>query len=144
MPQVSDSLAAELGDLVSGPGDAAYVDALGRIFFPDAAYSAPSCVVSPRSRDDVAATMRIAAEEGAQVTVRGGGLSSLCAADGAVMLDLSAWLNTAVALGDTVRVGGGATMNTLLDALATDSRVVPVGISGSPVSGSRRAAASGT
>ncbi len=74
--------------------------------------------------------MRIAAEEGAQVTVRGGGLSSLCAADGAVMLDLSAWLNTAVALGDTVRVGGGATMNTLLDALATESRVVPVGISG--------------
>ena len=130
MPEVWDALAADLGDQVSRPGDAAYADALGRIFFPDAARSAPSCVVSPRSRDDVAVALRIAGDEGSQVTVRGGGLSSLCAVDGAVMLDLSAWLDTALTFGDRVRVGGGATMGTMLDALEPDSRIVPVGISG--------------
>src|SRR3954468_24610323 len=129
MADVSKSLVAELGDAVARPGDAAYAGALGRIFFPDAAERAPTCVVSPRSTEDVATAMRVVAEEGAQVTVRGGGLSSLCAADGAVMLDLSAGLDTAVALDDRVRVDGGATMGRMLDALAPSSRIVPVGIS---------------
>lgn len=124
----SKALASALGDAVALPGDARYQDALERIFFSDAALRKPSCLVQPRTSTDVAAVMRIASEHGSQVTVRGGGLSSLCTADDAVMVDLAAHLDTAEVLGDRVRAGGGAKVGTILDALAPMSRIVPVGV----------------
>jgi FAD/FMN-containing dehydrogenase len=124
----SEPLAGVLGDQVALPGDAAYDESLQRVFFTDAAMRRPSCVVRPRSTADVSAVMRIASDLGTQVTVRGGGLSSLCAADQAVMLDLSVSLNQGVVVGDRVRIDGGATMGTLLDQLSPQSRIVPVGI----------------
>lgn len=125
---ISEPLAAALGHQVAVPGDAAYGESLQRVFFADAAMRHPSCVVRPETSADVSAAMRIASKQGTQVTVRGGGLSSLCTADQAVMLDLSASLNTGVVAGDRVRVGGGATIGTLLNVLAPRSRIVPVGI----------------
>ncbi|MET8755351.1 FAD-binding protein, partial [Streptomyces sp. NPDC004667] len=68
------------------PGTAGYQDALARVFFPEAARRRPACVVAPRTAEEVATVMRVATEAGARVTVRGGGLSSNCVADGAVML----------------------------------------------------------
>jgi FAD binding domain len=125
-----DRLRSALGSEVHLPGTPGYDDALARVFFPDASRRRPSCVVTPRTVDDVAAVMRIATATGTRVTVRGGGLSSGCVADGAVMLDLSAHLNRARPDGDRVVVEGGSTVGTMLEALAPTGRVVPVGIVG--------------
>jgi FAD/FMN-containing dehydrogenase len=121
-------LAEALGDRAALPGSAAYAGALDRVFFPDAARRRPACVVEPASASDVSSIMEIAQQTGCSVTVRGGGLSSNCVADGAVMVDLSAHMDHAAADGDAVVVGGGATMGTLLDALAPQERTVPIGI----------------
>ena len=123
-------LRSVLGSQVQLPETAGYEDALARVFFPDAARRRPSCVVAPRSLDDVATVMRVATASASPVTVRGGGLSSTCVADGAVMLDLSAHLNRARPDGDRVVVDGGSTVATMLDVLAPAGRVVPVGIVG--------------
>jgi FAD/FMN-containing dehydrogenase len=117
-----------LGDSVALPGSAAYAGALGRVFFPDAARRRPACVVAPASAAEVSLIMAIAQASGCSVTVRGGGLSSNCVADGAIMVDLSRHLDTADAGGGHVVVGGGATMGTVLDALAPQARTVPIGI----------------
>ena len=123
-------LQSALTDRVHLPDTDGYRSSLGRIFFPDASRRHPACVVTPLSVDDVATTMAIAAESGSPVTVRGGGLSSNCVADDAVLLDLSAHLNFARAQGDRVIMGGGARVGSMLDALAPSGRVVPVGIVG--------------
>ncbi len=125
-----DRLQSELGPRVHRPATDGYLNALGRVFFPDAAKRHPSCVVEPASVEDVSTVMRVATETRSAVTVRGGGLSSNCVADGAVMLDLSAHLNSARPEGDRVVVGGGARVATMLEALAPAGRVVPVGIVG--------------
>ncbi len=121
-------LQEELGDRAALPGSAAYAGALDRVFFPDAARRRPACVVQPASAADVSSIMKIAQKTGCSVTVRGGGLSSNCVSDGAVMIDLSARMDHATADGDTVVVGGGATMGTMLDVLAPRQRTVPIGI----------------
>ncbi|MGC1287283.1 MAG: FAD-binding oxidoreductase, partial [Streptosporangiaceae bacterium] len=121
-------LQEELGDRAALPGSAAYAGALDRVFFPDAARRRPACVVAPASAADVSSIMKIAQKTGCSVTVRGGGLSSNCVSDGAVMIDLSARMDHATADGETVVVGGGATMGTMLDALAPQQRTVPIGI----------------
>jgi hypothetical protein len=106
-------LTAELSDAVHLPGSRGYEVSLGRVFFPDASRRHPPVVVTPRSVHDVAITMRTATETGAQVAVRGGGLSSNCVADGAMMIDLSVHLGTARPDGELVVVGGGATVGVL-------------------------------
>ncbi|MDF3306024.1 FAD-binding oxidoreductase [Rhodococcus sp. T2V] len=123
-------LKAVLPHRVHLPDTGDYRAALGRVFFPDAARRRPSCVVEPESVEDVSTVMRVAHRTGGTVTVRGGGLSSNCVADDAVMLDLSAQMNTARPEDDRVVVAGGATVGTMLDALAPTGRVVPVGIVG--------------
>lgn len=123
-------LRTALGSGVCAPGTDGYENSLARIFFPEAARRRPACVVAPRSAEDVAAVLRVAAEAGARVTVRGGGLSSNCVADGAVMLDLSVHLNEARADGERVTVGGGATVATMLGAVAPAGRTVPIGVIG--------------
>jgi FAD/FMN-containing dehydrogenase len=125
-----EELRSALGSRVQAPGTTGYEDSLARVFFPDAARRRPSCVVAPRSVDDVARVMRTATASGSPVTVRGGGLSSTCVADGAIMLDLSAHLHGARPDGDRVVMAGGATVGTMLDALAPAGRAVPVGIVG--------------
>ncbi|MCZ4549612.1 FAD-binding oxidoreductase [Gordonia rubripertincta] len=127
-PAHLDRLAAELPGSVHLPDTAGYAETLGRVFFPDASRRRPACVVSPATTGDVATVMRAANECGLGVTVRGGGLSSNCVADGAVLLDLSRHMNSARQEGDQVVVAGGATVGAMLDALAPAGRIVPVGI----------------
>lgn len=127
---VASQLAAELANAVHLPGSPPYCASLDRVFFPDASRRRPPCVVHPRSPRDVARTMTIAAENAARVTVRGGGLSSNCVADDAVMVDLSTYMADAQAGEDTVGMGGGATVGAALKALAPSGRVIPVGIVG--------------
>ena len=123
-------LRSALGSAVHAPGAAEYDSTLARVFFPEAARRRPACVVAPRKVEDVATVLRVAAAAGVRVTVRGGGLSSNCVADGAVMLDLSQHLNAARPDGDRVVVGGGGTMAGLLGVLAPAGRAVPVGVVG--------------
>ena len=122
-------LNAALADRVHEPGTTGYRDALGRIFFPDAARRHPLCVVQPISVSDVAAAVTIAERSGSTITVRGGGLSSNCVAEQSIMIDLSAHMNGARPDGNKVIAGGGASVGTMLDALAPAGRIVPVGIS---------------
>ncbi|RAG81321.1 FAD-binding protein [Streptacidiphilus pinicola] len=123
-------LRSRLGSEVHAPGTAGYENTLARVFFPEAARRRPACVVAPRTADEVATVLRATTEAGVRVTVRGGGLSSNCVADGAVMLDLSAHLGAARPQGDRVVVDGGATMAAMLAALAPAARTVPVGVVG--------------
>ncbi|MFE0750932.1 FAD-binding oxidoreductase [Gordonia sp. NPDC058843] len=134
MTTLSDGIAAELDDALAGrvhsPGSPGYRESLSRIFFPDASRREPPCVVHPRNTSDVATAMRIVSAGGGRITVRGGGLSSNCVDESAVLLDLSVHL-TGVDAGDgIVRVQGGATVGSVLDALAGSGRVIPVGIVG--------------
>jgi FAD/FMN-containing dehydrogenase len=127
-------LQESLGARVCLPGSAAYSAALSRVFFPDAARRTPACVVEPASAAEVATAMKIATAAECAVTMRGGGLSSACVSDNAVMVDLSTHLDYASAAPgpggepDQITVGGGATMGTLLDAAADAGRMVPAGI----------------
>ncbi|WP_211190678.1 FAD-binding protein [Actinomycetospora sp. TBRC 11914] len=127
---VADDLGAASGVPVLTPGTPGYEDTLARIFFPAAARRRPRGVVAPRTVEEVAAVLAAATATGTRVTVRGGGLSSNCVADDAVVLDLSAHLGGARPDGGRVVVGGGARVSTMLDALAPAGRAVPVGIVG--------------
>jgi FAD/FMN-containing dehydrogenase len=125
---VTGALRGALGDRAFLPGSAAYDAALGRVFFPDAARRHPACVVAPASAQEVSAVLRISEASGVPVTVRGGGLSSNCVADDAIMVDLSEHMDTARPAHGQVVAGGGATMGTLLDALAPADETLPTGI----------------
>lgn len=125
-----DQLETALGPAVCRPGSDGYRQSLGRVFFPDAARRRPPGVIQPRSTEDVSTAMKLASQEGVKLTVRGGGLSSNCVDEDAVMLDLSTHLRGARQDGDRVIVEGGSTVGAMLDALAPSGRVVPVGIVG--------------
>ena len=126
----TDRLVSALGERVHRPGTAGYRTSLDGVFFPDASRRSPVAVVHPRDAQDVASVMRIAADSGDRVTVRGGGLSSNCVDDAAVMIDLSVHLGHAELRGDRVLVEGGATVGAALAAVAPLGRVIPVGIVG--------------
>lgn len=111
----------------SAPGQESYEQALSALFNGDAAASQPACIMQPRDRHDVAAVVEQARSTGAALSVRGGGHSRFCSADGAMMLDLSSHLNAVVVEGDRVHVQGGAGMGTVLHQLAPTGRMVPVG-----------------
>ncbi|NMO05014.1 FAD-binding oxidoreductase [Gordonia sp. TBRC 11910] len=130
-----NGLAAELASALPGrvhvAGEPQFRDSLARVFFPEAARRSPSCVVTPADVADVATTLTRAAAAGVPVTVRGGGLSSNCVRDDAVLLDLSVHFATARTDGDShVVVGGGATVGEALAATTPTGRVIPVGIAG--------------
>jgi len=128
--ELLSQLASRLGDGLHLPGSAGYRASLGRVFFPDASRRTPPAVVHPRTTRDVSTVLQVACAVGGRVTVRGGGLSSNCVDDSAVMIDLSVHLGSAEPDGDHVRVGGGATVGTALAAIAPHGRVIPVGIVG--------------
>src|SRR5438045_907446 len=88
-------LEASLEDVVARPGSTAYEAAMSRLFFADASLTRPLCVVQARRAEEIAAALRVVRRNGGQLTVRGGGCSALCAADGAVLLDMAAHYDAA-------------------------------------------------
>lgn len=70
-------------------GSPGYRASLERVFFPDASRRTPPAVVHPRTTRDLSTVLQVASAAGGRVTVRGGGLSSNCVDDSAVMIDLS-------------------------------------------------------
>lgn len=127
-----DALATALPGSVLSPDQPRYSVALGGLFSTEASLTRPCCVVRPANAAEVAATLKIAQDFSAPVTVRGGSHSSLCAADQAVMIDLSARLYSVELRGEEVVVGGGAAMGSLLQTLSPASRLVPVGVARTP------------
>ncbi|BBZ27373.1 FAD-linked oxidase [Mycolicibacterium madagascariense] len=127
---VTDRLVSVLGERVHRPGTPGYRASLDGVFFPDASRRSPVAVVHPRDVQDVASVMRTAAHSGDRVTVRGGGLSSNCVDDSAVMIDLSVHMADVAVRGDRVVVQGGATVGAALAAVAPHGRAIPVGIVG--------------
>lgn len=109
-----------------------YSAAMGRLFTVQAAMRSPLAVVQPSTRREVAEVLRAAREEGIAVTTRGGGLSTTCAADEAIMIDLSVHLRTADLDGTALRAGGGVTMGEVNARLATIGRFLPVGVAPIP------------
>lgn len=114
------------------PGDPAYESVLAELFNGDAAASKPHCIVQPCSEADVASLVRRARRDGRPLKVRSGGHSRFCSGDGALMLDLSANFRSIRPTGSLVRVQGGVGMGALLQCLALQNRMVPVGTHPTP------------
>jgi FAD/FMN-containing dehydrogenase len=90
----------------------------------------PLVIVQPASAAQVAGAVRWAADNGVEVTVRGGGhnLAGSCVRDGAMMIDLRA-LSAASYDHEagTVTIGGGAALGQLDRANAAQGVTVPAG-----------------
>ncbi len=124
-------LIAELpfsGEIV-GPSDGDY-DAARRVW-NGIADRRPAVIARARTRADVAAIVRFAADTGALLAVRGGGhsLPGLSTCDGGIVLDLS-MLNDVVIDPDRMiaTVGGGALLRDLDAAASAHDLVVPAGV----------------
>ena len=121
-----------MSDMALHPGHHLYDQALASLFNGDASATDPLAIVQPRHEEDVVAAVQKARRDGLALMVRSGGHSRFCAADGALVLDLSAHFSAIDLIGDRVRVQGGVGMGTLLRALAPHRRMVPVGTHATP------------
>lgn len=129
---VAHSICSALSDIVLCPGTPAYAAYLDGFFTPQAAATRPSAIVQPRSTADVQKTILLAREYRIAATTRGGGLSTTCAATGAILIDLRTHLHGGELAGDRARMNGGAIMGELLSTLAPAGRLVPIGVLGVP------------
>ncbi|MGY1640924.1 FAD-binding oxidoreductase [Geodermatophilus sp. SYSU D00703] len=127
--QVPGTLADRVRGQVIRPGDADYEEA--RHVYNAMIDARPDLVVRCTGTDDVAATVRYAAESGRPLAVRGGGHSvpGFGTADGAVVADLS--LMQAVDVDPEARTataGGGTTWGRFNDATAASGLATTGGI----------------
>jgi FAD binding domain/Berberine and berberine like len=107
------------------PGDARFARARADAVFNGDIRRQPALIVRPTSTDDVVRTITWVREQGADLTVRGGGHSGsgACVAEGAVMLDLSRLADVRVDPENRrAHVGGGATW------AAVDAATAPHGL----------------
>ncbi len=126
-------LKSVLGNSVLLPINPSYDKTMCNILFSGAAVKHPSSIIQPMDSSQVSKAMSIANKfNNCPVTVRGGSHSDLCAADKAVMIDMSANMNNGEVVGENVMIKGGATMGTALGLLTPHSRVIPIGASHSP------------
>lgn len=91
----------------------------------------PAAIVRACSVDDVKKTVRIAAERGALLAVRGGGhsLPGLSTCDDGIVLDLSSMNSVVVdSLDRTAEVAGGALLGHMDEAGARSGLVTPAGV----------------
>jgi FAD/FMN-containing dehydrogenase len=120
---------ADLGDRLTGPGDADYDEA--RAVHNGMIDRHPALIIRCASSDDVSRAIAFAAAHDAPLAVRGGGHNGagLGVVDDGVVIDLSS-MNDVVVDPDagTVRVGGGATWGEVDGATAEHGVVVPSGI----------------
>ena len=114
------------------PGHRFYDQVLAGLFNGDAAAADPLAIVQPRYEEEVVAAVQQARRDRLALMVRSGGHSRFCAADGALVLDLSAHFTAIELDGNRVRVQGGVGMGTLLRTLAPHRRMVPVGTHATP------------
>jgi len=125
-------LKSALGNSVLLPISPSYDSTMCNLLFSGAAMKHPSSILQPRDSSEVSKAMSIANKFNCPVTVRGGSHSSLCAADKAIMIDMSASMNSGELVQDSVKIQGGATMGTALGLLIPKSRAIPIGAAHSP------------
>lgn len=107
------------------PADAGFAQARAEAVFNGDIRRRPALIVRPASTEDVRRAVAWVREQGADLTVRGGGHSGsgACVAEGAVMLDLSRLADVRVdPQARRARVGGGATW------AAVDAATAPHGL----------------
>ncbi|MGK5112077.1 MULTISPECIES: FAD-binding oxidoreductase [unclassified Geodermatophilus] len=127
--QLPGTLADRVRGQVIRPGDDAYEEA--RHVYNAMIDAHPELVVRCTGTDDVAATVRYAAENGRPVAVRGGGHSvpGFGTADGAVVVDLSLMQSVDVDPEQrTASAGGGTTWGRFNDATAASGLATTGGI----------------
>lgn len=125
-------LKSVLGDSVLLPINSSYNNTMCNLLFSGAALKHPSSILQPKDSSEVSKAMSIASKFNCPVTVRGGSHSALCAADSAIMIDMSANMNNGELVEDNVKIQGGATMGTALGLLTSKSRAIPIGAAHSP------------
>ncbi len=126
---VLDSLRFRLRGTIGLPGDMGY-DAARRVW-NGAIDRRPSCIIGCADAEDVAHAVRIAADNGLQMTIRGGGhnVAGRSVRDGALLLDLSRLRNVSVNRElQIAAVQGGATWRDVDGATAGEGLATTGGL----------------
>ena len=129
---VAEKLAGQIKGEVVGPDDPGYDEA--RRVFNGMIDCRPAAVVRCTGTDDVAATIRVAREEGLDLSVRGGGHSApgFGTNDGGIVADLSPLQDVVVNTAErTARAGGGCTWKGFNEATGAHGLATTGGIIGS-------------
>ena len=103
-----NALRADLDGMVALPGEAAYLEATS--IWNGMIKKRPAAVVRAASVEDVVRTVRFAADEGVELSIRSGGhnIAGLALSDGGLTLDMSGFRDVVVdPEARTVRVGAG-------------------------------------
>jgi len=123
-------LDSTFGGAVITPGDAEYDTA--RAIFPGGFDRRPAAIVRVADTKDVARVFEVARQTGLGLSVRGGGHTPLCVADGAIMADLRALNSLDIDVKErTVLAGAGLTAAEVTAAADEHGMVVGFGDTGS-------------
>lgn len=123
-----DALRADLDGVLALPGDDAYLEAT--TIWNGMIARRPAAVVRAASADDVVRTVRFAATEGIELSVRGGGhnIAGLALSEGGLTLDMSGFRDISVdARARIARVGAGALLGDVDRATLADGLAAPFG-----------------
>lgn len=123
-----DSLRADLDGALALPGDDAYTETT--TIWNGMITKRPAAVVRAGSIDDVVRTVRFAAAEGAELSIRGGGhnIAGQALADGGVTLDMTGFRTISVdADARIARVGAGALLGDVDRATLAHGLAAPFG-----------------
>jgi FAD/FMN-containing dehydrogenase len=131
-PTIDEANLAPLGRDLTGtlafPGDDAYVEAT--TIWNGMIKKRPGAVVRAASIDDVARTVRFAADAGVELSIRGGGhnIAGLALSDGGLTLDMSGFRQVEVdPEAKTARVGAGCVLADVDQATQPHGLAAPLG-----------------
>ena len=127
-PALLDGLDAGLDGALALPGDAAYEETTA--IWNGMIRKRPAAVVRASSTADVVRTVRFAAEEGIELSIRGGGhnIAGLALSDGGLTLDMSAFRDVSVdPETKTARVGAGCLLGDVDRATQAHGLAAPLG-----------------
>ncbi len=123
-----DALRAQLDGSLAMPGDDAYVEAT--TIWNGMIHKRPMAVIRAASVEDVVRSVRVAAEQGIELSIRGGGhnIAGLCLCDGGLTLDMAAFREVAVDPDARLaRVGAGCTLADVDRATLAHGLAAPLG-----------------
>jgi FAD/FMN-containing dehydrogenase len=114
------------------PNASAYEACLAQLQNGSAAADQPALIAQPRNETELIEAIQLAQHRDLRISVCSGSHSAHCAREGTLMLDLARSMNRIDSQGDRVTLQGGATMGALLQTLAPQGRMVPVGTHATP------------
>jgi FAD/FMN-containing dehydrogenase len=122
------ALDSDLDGRVALPGDEAYAEST--TIWNGMIRKRPAAVVRAASVADVARSVRFAADQGVELSIRGGGhnIAGLALSDGGLTLDMSAFRDVVVNAGERVaRVGAGSLLGDVDRATQAHGLAAPLG-----------------